>query len=136
MRMAASLTVTAIRSSNGDLEDMVHLSFMILATNISHPDVQTEATTRMGSLGLFRGKRIHNRRPPRIDPFQYEGGGFDLSRLGLSLSYSSAGPSTVPMLILASKKSADPAGPMKLDGAAERQQNRPMRRPPTLVSKQ
>jgi hypothetical protein len=27
------------RSSNGDLEDMVHLSFMILATNISHPDV-------------------------------------------------------------------------------------------------
>jgi len=34
MRMAASLTVTAIRSSNGDLEDTIHLSFLILATNI------------------------------------------------------------------------------------------------------
>jgi hypothetical protein len=28
-----------MRSSNGDLADMVHLSFMILATNTSHPDV-------------------------------------------------------------------------------------------------
>jgi len=31
MSMAASLTVTAMRSSNGDLEDTIHLSFLILS---------------------------------------------------------------------------------------------------------